>query len=264
MHINTFDRFVASDSLVHRLDARVKVVTTVLFILSNALLPDGAWWGFVAAWAVLFGAALLADISPWTLSKRGFIVLPFTLAAITILFTVPGQTVAQWRLGGWDMRISDAGLVRFASIVVRSWLSLQMAIWLTMATQIPDILHALRHLKTPALLVSVIAFMYRYLFVLADEAQRLLRARSARSARLPGLQPGRTVWWRARVAGYMVGQLFIRSFERSERVYQAMLARGYRGELMTMTPHAMRRADWLYLFGLAALLLLVQGIGRIA
>lgn len=263
MHVNTFDRYVASASLVHRLDARVKVVMTALFILSNALLPDGAWWGFLAAWGVLAVVAWRANISLWTLSKRGFIVLPFTLAVITILFTLPGQTVAQWQLGGWELRVSDAGLMRFASIIVRSWLSLQMAIWLTMTTQIPDILHALRHLKVPALLVSIIAFMYRYLFVLADEAQRLLRARTSRSATLPGLKPGRSVWWRARVAGYMVGQLFIRSFERSERVYQAMLARGYRGELMTMTPHAMRRMDWLFVLGVSLLLALVQGIGRL-
>ncbi len=263
MHVNTFDRFIAGESPAHRLDARVKVLITLVFIFSNSLLPDGAWWGFVAAWGVLFLAARLAHISPWTLTKRGFIVLPFTLAAVTIIFTAPGEALAHWQVGGWEMRLSAPGLLRFVGIVVRSWLSVQMAIWLTMTTQIPDILHALRHLKTPALLVSVIAFMYRYLFVLADEAQRLLRARASRSATLPGFKAGRSVWWRARVAGNMVGQLFIRSLERSERVYQAMVARGYQGELMTMNPHTMRRPDWLALLALFILLALVQGIGRI-
>jgi cobalt/nickel transport system permease protein len=87
--------------------------------------------------------------------------------------------------------------------------------------------------------------MYRYLFVLADETMRLLRARDARSARPPGGGGGGTVLWRASVAGHMVGQLFLRSYERSDRVYNAMLARGYRGYIQTLNPHLIRPADWL-------------------
>jgi cobalt/nickel transport system permease protein len=91
--------------------------------------------------------------------------------------------------------------------------------------------------------------------VLVDEVARLLRARSARSAQLPGRKGGGTLAWRAGVAGQMAGQLFIRSLERSDRVYQAMLARGYRGALLTMNPHVMRPLDWAVLFGFGALLI---------
>ncbi len=72
--------------------------------------------------------------------------------------------------------------------------------------------------------------MWRYLFVLADEAIRLMRARDARSGVLAGRRPGGSVLWRARVAGGMAGSLFIRGFDRADRVYAAMLARGYDGE----------------------------------
>jgi cobalt/nickel transport system permease protein len=113
----------------------------------------------------------------------------------------------------------------------------------------------------PAVLVAIIAFMYRYLFVLADEAQRLLRARAARSARLPGARGGGSLGWRAAVVGHMAGQLFVRSLDRSERVYQAMQARGYRGELLTLAPHAMQRRDWLALALGAAAIAGVIGIG---
>ncbi len=263
MHINTFDRYVQADSLVHQLDPRVKVGITFLYILSTALLPDGAWVGMGAAWGIAAVGALLAGFTPWNLGRRAFIVLPFTLAALTVVFTLPGPAVAVWPIGPWRLTLSEPGLVRFASIVVRSWLSVQVAILLTLTTPVPDILHALRHLKTPAVLVVVLAFMYRYLFVLADEAQRLLRARAARSARLPDQPAGGSLLWRARVAGYMVGQLMGRSFDRSERVYQAMLARGYRGEWLTMTPHVMRRLDWLALVIALAALLLTQTIGRL-
>lgn len=255
MHFNTFDRYEQRDSLLHRLDPRVKVVITLLFIISNVLLPDGAWFAFLAAWGVILLGSRLAQLTPGYVIKRAFIVIPFVLAAVTVIFTVPGQPVATWHIGSRILSITDAGLVRLASIIIRSWLSVQMAILLTATTQFPDLMHALHHLRVPGILIAIISFMYRYLFVLADEVTRLLRAREARSARPPGGQGGGTLWWRARVAGHMVGQLLLRSFDRSDRVYQAMLARGYQGQLLTMNPHVMQRQDWL-LGGTAVLILL--------
>ncbi len=72
--------------------------------------------------------------------------------------------------------------------------------------------------------------MYRYIFVIAEEALRLMRARDSRSAGVEGRKSGGTAWWRAGILGSMVGSLFLRSYERSERVYAAMQARGYDGE----------------------------------
>ncbi|RME77219.1 MAG: cobalt ECF transporter T component CbiQ [Chloroflexi bacterium] len=261
MHINTFDRYEVRESLIHHLEARVKVVITVLFIFSNVLLPDGAWAAFLLSWGLLLGVNLLARL-PWHYAlKRSFIALPFALAAVTVVFTLPGEVVFTLRPGPWVWTATDAGLVRFASIVVRSWLSVQMAILLTATTPFPDMMHALRHLRAPSLLVAVISFMYRYLFVLADEAIRLLRAREARSARLPGRKGGGSLWWRARVAGNMVGQLFLRSYERSDRVYNAMLARGYRGYIQTINPHQMRGLDWVAGGAAVLLLLVIQAVG---
>ena len=261
MHVNTFDRYLAGGSLVHRLDPRVKVLVVILFILSNVMLPDGAWLAFAAAWGVILLAGFLAQLHPGYLFKRSFIVLPFTLAAVTVLFTIPGTAVATFSLFSRTITISDVGLVRFASIVIRSWLSVQAAIWLIATTPFPDLMHALRHLRVPRLLTAIISFMYRYLFVLADEAGRLLRAREARSAAPIGGKGGGRLIWRAKVAGGMVGQLFVRSFERSERVYNAMLARGYRGQLLTMNPHVMVKRDWLGLGTAMLLMILVQIVG---
>jgi len=245
MHINTFDRYEPGQRFFHHLDPRVKVVVTVLFIISNVLLPDGAWPAFLLAWGMILAVNVWADL-PWHYAlKRSFIALPFAMAAITTIFTLPGRPVITFSLGAWPVVATDAGLIRFGSIVIRSWLSVQMAILLTATTQFPDMMHALRHLRAPSLLVAVVSFMYRYLFVLADEVMRLLRARQARSARPPAGGGGGTVLWRARVAGNMVGQLFLRSYERSDRVYNAMLARGYRGYMQTLNPHHMHPSDWL-------------------
>ena len=241
MNANAFDRYLERASAVHRLDPRVKVVVTMTFILTVALLPDGAWAAYAVAAGLLLLVALAARLSPWLVVRRSLLGLPFLLAVVTILFTVPGRVL--WD-GPWGLEITDAGLVRFVSIVSRSMLSIAAAVLLTATTRFPDVLHALRHLRVPAVLVAIIAFMYRYLFVLVEEVERLLRARAARSGRLPGVRGGGSVRWRAAVAGHMAGQLLVRSLDRSDRVYQAMLARGYRGELLTLAPHAMHAADW--------------------
>ncbi|MDW8215325.1 MAG: cobalt ECF transporter T component CbiQ, partial [Roseiflexaceae bacterium] len=255
-HIHLSDRYRNGVSVMHRLDPRVKVIITVLFIVSNTLLPDGAWMAYALSLGLVTFVCMLARLGAFFALKRSFVALPFVLVAITVLFATPGQTIAGWQFGDRVLLVTDAGVTRFFSILARSWLSVQMAIVLTAVTNIPDLLHALRHLRTPPLLVGVIGFMLRYLDVLADEAMRLMRARDARSA-----GGGGSLIWRAQVAGHMVGQLFVRSYERSERVYQAMLARGFDGRFLTVNPHQMHERDWWALAGTVTALALVQAAG---
>jgi len=263
MHFDAFDRYHDTDSFIHRLDPRVKVVVTVAFILSNALLLDGAWTAFGLAWLLLLMANAISDLGITFTLKRSLIALPFALIALTVLFSIPGNPLTTFHFLFWDLTITDAGLLRFLSILVRSWLSVQMAILLVGTTRFPDIVHALEHLRVPSILTTIIAFLYRYLFVLADEVFRLLRAREARSAAMPGVRSGGSVAWRARVAGNMAGQLFLRSYERSDRVYNAMLARGYTGHLNTINPHELRRIDYIVTAVALFALLLLQWIGRL-
>lgn len=263
MHVDLFDHYVSRGSVVHRLDPRVKVALTILFILSNLMLPDGAWLAFVFSLGVLLLASRLSLLGVGYTVKRSFIALPFALAAASAIFAIPGEPRWFIQVGSWHLVASDAGLLRFGSILVRSWLSVQMAILLTAATSFPDLLHALRHLRAPSILVAVISFMYRYLFVLTNEAVRMLRAREARSALLSGVPRGGNLAWRARVAGNMAGQLFLRSYERSERVYSAMLARGYTGQLLTLNPHTMQGVDWVTLGIFFASMALLQFLARL-
>jgi cobalt/nickel transport system permease protein len=107
--------------------------------------------------------------------------------------------------------------------------------------------------------------MYRYMFVLVDEGQRLMRAREARSADLAGQRSGGSLLWRARVTGDMIGTLFLRTYERSERIYQAMLARGYTGEFRALGQREVKRREFalsgagLLLLACVALLARVYG-----
>ncbi|MEN9936446.1 MAG: hypothetical protein RLZZ387_3025 [Chloroflexota bacterium] len=263
MHTHFVDPYQDRSSPVHRLDPRVKVGGTLLFIISNVLLPDGAWVAFLLGWLAVLALSQFAGLGPAYVVKRSFVALPFALAAVTAIFAIPGRPIWAGDLGPWSVTATDAGLLRFVSIVVRSWLSVQMAILMVATTRFPDMMHALRHLRVPPLLVAITSFMYRYLEVLTDETARLLRAREARSASLPGMRSGGTVAWRAQVAGNMAGQLFLRSYERSDRIYSAMVARGYTGNFRTLNPHVMRARDWQALAAVVGFLLLLQIIARV-
>ena len=263
MHADAFDRYHEKESFVHHLDPRVKTIVTVVFIVSNALLPDGAWIAFVLAWLFVLAANFASGLGGGYTFKRSFIVLPFALVAVTVLFSIPGKVLTSFHFLMWDLAISDAGLLRFVSILIRSWLSVQMAILLVASTRFPDLIHALEHLHVPAILTTIIAFLYRYLFVLVDEVYRLLRARESRSAAKSGQRSGGSVAWRARVAGNMAGQLFLRSYERSDRIYNAMVSRGYSGRLYTLNPHEMKSRDYLVTALAIFVIFIMQILGRL-
>jgi cobalt/nickel transport system permease protein len=226
------ERYQAGDSILHRLDPRVKVVTALILITGIVLTPERAWPAYPLLWTLVSTLAVIGRLGAWRVSRLGGLALPFTLAAAALLFTLPGKPVITM-LG---LTISDAGVSRFLSIVLKSWLAVQVTLILSMTTPFTDLLWGLSSLRIPAVLVAIISFMYRYLFTLNDEAQRLLRARTARSGTAAGQKYGGSLMWRAQVAGGMVGSLFLRSYERSERVYAAMLARGYTGKMQTTSP----------------------------
>src|ERR1041384_8201500 len=128
MHSDAFDRYHHGQSPLHNLDPRIKVIVTIAFILSNALLPDGAWIAFALAWAVVIVANIVSGLGVGFTFKRSFIALPFALVDITVLFSIPGKPVTTFHFMMWNLTVTDAGLLRFISIVVRSWFSVQMAL----------------------------------------------------------------------------------------------------------------------------------------
>jgi cobalt/nickel transport system permease protein len=252
MHFDLTDQYRPRSSFVHRLDPRVKVVVALAFILAAGLMPIAAWGGFAALWVLSLAASLASRLGLAFALRRSYVALPFVLVALPLLFTVPGLVVYQAPLTGWT--ITAQGLERFGSLLLRSWIAIQGAILLTAVTPFPDVLWALGALRFPRLIVATIGSMYRYFFVLADETARMLQARAARSGETEGGHAP-SVLWQGRVAGHMVGSLFLRALERSERVHAAMLARGYTGQMPSLARRAMRRIDWLAV--VAALLLLL-------
>ena len=218
-----------------------------------SLLPMGSALAMLLIWLVLVACSATAGLGPFRLSRSAVVALPFALAAFPLIFTVQEQIITTITIGPLDLTISAEGLRRFLTIMVGSWLSVQVALLLAFTTPFHDLVDALRELHLPRILVSIISFMYRYIAVLTDEGSRMLRARAARSAARTGSSGG-SIRWRATVTGRMVGSLFLRAYERSERIYAAMQARGFEGEFRHLRARSLHRSELAWLAALLALL----------
>jgi cobalt/nickel transport system permease protein len=251
MHVHFLDPYRPLISPVHKLDGRVKFFLTVAFIVTTSLTPFGAWPVYVLLLALVLSAEMLSALGVGYVLRRTTLALPFVLAAVPLLFTIEGVPLFSLRLGPWTASASFQGLERFVNVALKSWLSVQAAIVLASSTPFPDLLLSMRAVRLPRLLVAMFGLMWRYLFVLADEALRLIRARAARSG-LPDEasctgdrhRPGGSLAWRAQVAGGMAGNLFLRAFERSDRIYVAMLSRGYDGEPRALSVPKLAWGAW--------------------
>jgi cobalt/nickel transport system permease protein len=263
MQLHFLDPYRPGTSLVHAADARVKFVLTLAFILTVSLTPFGAWPVYILLFALVLSVTLLSELGIRYVLLRAALALPFVLAALPVIFSTDGQTLFSVPLGAWTLTASLEGLARFASIALKSWLSVQAAILLASCTLFPEILQAMRAVGIPRLLVAMFGLMWRYLFVLVDEALRLIRACAARSGEQPGVKPGGRLAWRAQVAGGMAGSLFLRGIERSDRIYVAMLSRGYNGETRSLPLGALGRPGWLSLAGGIGILILLLVFGNL-
>jgi cobalt/nickel transport system permease protein len=250
LHIGTLQLDVDSQRATawHRLTPQVRVLCVLLFVFATALTPNGQWttWGVYAA-----GLAILIALSRVTLRillKRVAIELSFiSVVLLGTLFRTGGAVIWQW--GG--VKITTVGLMILGSVTLKALLSLLMVNLLVLTTSIPALLHGLIALKTPPLLVAIFAAMYRYLGVLIDEITTMRRAAACRN-----LTNNRR-WYRLLV-GNIIGSLFIRTYERGERIHQAMLSRGYTGSLPSTAVLRPRRQDVLAIAAILALLVLGQ------
>jgi cobalt/nickel transport system permease protein len=234
----------ALGSPVHRLDPRAKLIGLTGVTLVAVSTPLRAWPAYVACAAVLTGTAAVARVPARTLWRRARVVLPLVLfVAVFVPFVRAGDPVD---LGPFT--VSEQGLATFATVSAKAILGTLSAVLLGATTSFPDVLHALERLKAPRLLVLIAAFMYRYLFVIVDEVGRMRAALAAR-----GYAPRHAL--QAAAIGRVATALFLRTYERAERVHLAMLARGWSQAMPRLDVLAFRRADALFLTALAAVLL---------
>jgi cobalt/nickel transport system permease protein len=203
VHHDFLDKWSRLGSPVHRAPAALKLALALVIVVLTVVTPLARSWVFVLVALALSLVTLASRIPPRFVLGRLLLVEPLAIGVALLSFFQPG------------------GGTVFLSIVLKSTLCLATMILLTSATPFAELLRALRALRMPALLVTVLALMYRYLFVLIDEAERMQRARAGRT-----FTRRRAHAWAS--LGTLIGQLFVRSTERAERIYAAMCARGWR------------------------------------
>jgi cobalt/nickel transport system permease protein len=233
-----FDFYSGLASPIHSLDARLKAVVTFCFVLIIVSTPPRAYGAFAGYAAFLAAVLLLSRLPVGFILKRFLLLLPcLGLVAVCIPF-MPAQGALPGSLIFWNL-LAKALLGALAGMLLAA------------TTPFPDLLAALEQLRLPRRLILIASFAYRYVFVLVDETERMLRARDSRC------YSGRWLW-QAAVIGRMIGTLFLRSYERGERVYLAMLARGFDGAYPQSDPAPLKRRDCFCACGAFALLLALR------
>ncbi|SDT44130.1 cobalt ECF transporter T component CbiQ [Actinoplanes derwentensis] len=207
------------ESPVHRLSPEVKIASVLLFTIVVVLTPReefAAFGGFAVLIAIV---AVLARVPALWLLRRATIELPFVLLAVALPIFGQGERV-DW-LG---LSLSVDGLHGAWNIFAKGTLGVLASLLLAATTPMRDLITGLDRLRCPAVITEIMMFMLRYIDVLIDDARRMRIARISR-----GYDP--RFLWQAKAFAIGVGSLFLRSYERGERVYLAMLSRGYTGRM---------------------------------
>ena len=218
-HTTTAGLFVPADSALHRLPPQCKLVAGFAFVLVVVATPREAFWAFGAYAALLAGAARLGRLPLGFVLRRLTIEAPFVAFAFFMPFFGQGDKVD---VLGLPLYVD--GLWAAWNILVKGTLGVATTVVLAGTTPVAELLRGMDRLHVPRVFTSIAGFMVRYLEVITDEMHRMSVARRSR-----GYDPR---WlWQAKAVAVSAGALFIRSYERGERVYLAMVSRGFDGSL---------------------------------
>lgn len=238
MRHDFIDKYSRLKSPIHSLEPRAKLFSSFALIIICVTTPPEIWWAFLIYLAILAVLIAASRLPIKYVLSRSLIALPFILVVAVCLPLMADKGGVVYHLG--PIRIPRAGLVTLWNVSIKSFTSLTCAILLSSTTTFGDMMHGLERMHVPRFFTLVSAFMYRYVFIIIDQTERMKRARDSRNYK------GRWIW-QARVIGYMIASLFLRSQERAERVYQAMCARGFNGTFPRWKETAMRFTDYLFI-----------------
>jgi cobalt/nickel transport system permease protein len=206
-------------SRIHRAPAHLKLVALVAFMLAVVATPIDRYAVFAGWAAALLVVVAVSQVPPTYLARRMVVEVPFVVFALLLPFIATGP-----RTELLGLTVSEAGLVAAGGLLMKGTLGVLAALTLAATTEPDDVLRGLQRLRVPDPLVQIMGFMVRYLDVVTGEMGRMLTAMRSR-----GYDPRSPRHWP--VLARSLGALFIRSYERGERVHLAMLSRGYTGTL---------------------------------
>jgi cobalt/nickel transport system permease protein len=218
--------------VAHLLPSHLKILAVLAFISVSVSTPITRWPAFIAFFLLLVATAYTSKIPLLLLFKRALIEIPFIFFAILMPFFGTGE---KFEIAG--IELYREGLLAGISIVVKGTLGVLAAVILSTTTTAREILRGLERLKLPAVMVQIASFMLRYVNVISDEMERMKVARESRGFIATGIKH-----WK--VIATSAAALFIRSYERGERVHLAMLSRGFDGNLPTLVTDTVTKKHW--------------------
>jgi cobalt/nickel transport system permease protein len=225
--------YLPGASPLHRARPQCKIAASLLFVLAVVATPREALWAYGLYALLLLGLATVGRVPLAFLARRLVIEVPFL--AFAILLPVVGQGERVEVLG---LPLSREGLWAGWNILVKGTLGVAASVLVAATTPVPELLRGLERLRLPRAFTTIAGFMVRYADVIADELRRMRVARLSR-----GYDPR---WlWQAKAVAATAGALFIRSYERGERVYLAMVSRGYAGSMPVLEDLGASRRQWL-------------------
>ena len=255
MHHARIDRLSCSDSPIHRLDARIKILTAIVFSVMVLSVKQTSLT-ILTCYAIGPFAVLVISGTPLKfVAKHTLIVSVFilVLAASSLIYdrTPVTVTFGPIRFETWS------GLLRCFNIIIKFAITMAVLLSLAATTRFADLLKAMSKLGMPNLLVMQLGFLYRYIFLITDRAGHILRARSGRTLKRLSLKT------ELRTAGAMIGTLCLGSIDTAARVNIAMKARGFNGHFQTLTQMKVKKADILFTTIAALYLVAVGFLARI-
>ncbi len=220
------------DTALHRMAPEAKLLAAFAFVAAVAVTPRRAMFAFAIYAVVVLAAVAVAGLGPRRMVARLAPVLPFAGFAVLIPLIAGGETTA---VAG--LELSTEGLWGTWNILAKAVLGTSVSVVLATTTSVPDILAGLGRLRLPAVLVSIVAFMFRYLDLIADQLGRMRVAMASRAHDPRWLH-------QAKPLATAAGATFVRTYERGERVHAAMLARGFDGTMPDVAPARAAGPAW--------------------
>lgn len=250
------DEYSGIDSLIHRLDPRIKLISVLTFILFVIFTKPASFIAFALYGILIFALILLSKIPFSFFLKRSLVIMPFVLmVAIFIPFIKEGEVVSAYSLGSLKLKLTYEGLLILWNCLVKAYLCILSMVLLISSTRLSDLLKALEKLRCPLIFTMILSFMYRYIFVIQDELMKMRQAKEARSV-------GGSVWFHTKVMSNMIGVLFMKSYERGENVYLAMRSRGFEGKINTIDSLKFKKTDFYFLLATVGLLTGIRILGN--
>jgi len=219
-NLGYLDTLSYKDTLIHRLDPRTKLVATLAFIVTVVSFPKYEIAGLLPFFLFPVLLFTLSDIPVKFILRKVFLVSSFAFFVGVFNPLLDRQAVYEF----YGFTISG-GWVSFLSVMLKFFLTITSALLLVATTSFPGVCHALQKLGMPGVFVTQLLFLYRYIFVLVEETMKVVRARDMRSFGSKGKGMKTFV--------SLIGTLFLRTIERAERIYLAMLSRGFTGTIHT-------------------------------